>query len=108
MLASLMESLCIAATIFTNASHCSSVFIVAPNRSNLANISIVSDEPYRQTRHLASAVCEPSARPEARSVRNDDFNLFLSCNRTCEIGMTRATGKKYVHVLEELAARVAE
>ena len=45
---------------------------------------------------------------EARSVRNDDFDLFLSCNRTCEIGMTRATGKKYVHVLEELAARVAE
>ena len=28
--------------------------------------------------------------------------LFLSDNRTCEIGMTRATGRTYRHVLEQL------
>ncbi len=27
----------------------------------------------------------------------------MSANRTCEIGMTRATGLTYVHVLEQLA-----
>ena len=42
---------------------------------------------------------------EAASVAKLDADLYLSCNRTCEIGMTRATGKTYVHVLEELAAR---
>jgi FAD linked oxidase, C-terminal domain protein len=45
---------------------------------------------------------------EARSVKHLDADLFLSCNRTCELGMTRTTGHTYVHVLEELAARVAD
>lgn len=45
---------------------------------------------------------------EARSVRHLDADLYLSCNRTCELGLTRATGEKYVHVLEELAARVGD
>lgn len=47
-----------------------------------------------------------STRDEARSVKQLDADLFLSCNRTCELGLTRATGETYVHVLEELAARV--
>jgi len=29
-----------------------------------------------------------------------DFDAFASCNRTCELGMTRATGEQYRHVLE--------
>ena len=31
-------------------------------------------------------------------------DAFVSCNRTCEIGMSRATGETYVHVLETLDA----
>ncbi|WJZ02106.1 FAD-binding and (Fe-S)-binding domain-containing protein [Corynebacterium freiburgense] len=49
-----------------------------------------------------------STRDEARSVAHMNADLFLSCNRTCELGLTRATGHTYVHVLEELAARVAD
>ena len=33
-------------------------------------------------------------------LRNDDFHV--SANRTCEIGMTQATGKKYRHIIEVL------
>ena len=32
--------------------------------------------------------------------RHDDF--YVSANQTCEIGMTRATGKKYRHIIEVL------
>ncbi len=32
------------------------------------------------------------------------FDAYASCNRTCELGMTRATGQQYQHVLELLAA----
>lgn len=42
---------------------------------------------------------------EASEVRKLEAQLHLSCNRTCELGMTRATGKTYVHVLEEIATR---
>ncbi|ROR73448.1 FAD-binding and (Fe-S)-binding domain-containing protein [Bogoriella caseilytica] len=31
------------------------------------------------------------------------FEAYASCNRTCEMGMTRATGREYEHVLELLA-----
>lgn len=39
---------------------------------------------------------------EAAEVRSLDADAHASCNRTCEIGMTRATGKEYRHVLELL------
>ena len=39
---------------------------------------------------------------EAAEVRERDAEAHASCNRTCEIGMTRATGKDYRHVLELL------
>ncbi|WP_296136710.1 FAD-binding and (Fe-S)-binding domain-containing protein [uncultured Tessaracoccus sp.] len=45
---------------------------------------------------------------EARSVAQLDADLHLCLNRTCELGLTRATGRTYVHVLEELAARVQD
>ena len=45
---------------------------------------------------------------EAAAVARLDAQLYLSCNRTCELGMTRATGRTYVHVLEELAARTRQ
>ena len=31
-----------------------------------------------------------------------DFDACVSCNRTCEIGMSRATAHTYVHVRETL------
>jgi len=40
---------------------------------------------------------------EAAEVRALDADAHASCNRTCELGMTRATGKEYRHVLELLA-----
>lgn len=44
---------------------------------------------------------------EAVAVRLHDTDFHVSTNRTCEIGMTRATGRTYRHVLElvELATR---
>ena len=41
--------------------------------------------------------------PEAAEVARLDAEAHASCNRTCELGMTRATGKPYRHVLELLA-----
>ncbi|HET8599388.1 MAG TPA: FAD-binding and (Fe-S)-binding domain-containing protein [Segeticoccus sp.] len=41
--------------------------------------------------------------PEAAEVRTREFAAYASVNRTCEIGMTRATGRPYRHVLELLA-----
>jgi len=39
---------------------------------------------------------------ESREVDAGDFDAYVSCNRTCEIGMTRATGHPYQHILEVL------
>lgn len=47
---------------------------------------------------------------EAEEIGSKSFDAYVSCNRTCEIGMSRATGQSYTHVLEQLnraaAARV--
>jgi D-lactate dehydrogenase len=40
--------------------------------------------------------------PEARSVAGHDAAAHASVNRTCELGMTRATGHPYRHLLEVL------
>jgi D-lactate dehydrogenase len=40
--------------------------------------------------------------PEAAEVSTRTFAAYASCNRTCEMAMTRATGKPYRHVLELL------
>ena len=47
----------------------------------------------------ASATAAQAAQIKA-AVRAGDFDAFASCNRTCELGMTRATGRQYQHVLE--------
>jgi D-lactate dehydrogenase len=39
---------------------------------------------------------------EAREVASVKADAHASCNRTCELGMTRATGESYEHVLEIL------
>ncbi len=41
--------------------------------------------------------------PEARAVARRPATAYASVNRTCELGMTRATGHPYRHVLEVLA-----
>jgi D-lactate dehydrogenase len=38
--------------------------------------------------------------PQAAELSRGQFDAHASCNRTCELGMTRATGHPYVHVLE--------
>ena len=40
---------------------------------------------------------------EAASVATRQFDAYASVNRTCELGMTRATGRPYRHILEILA-----
>jgi len=37
---------------------------------------------------------------QAAELAEGSFDAFASCNRTCELGMTRATGSQYQHVLE--------
>jgi D-lactate dehydrogenase len=48
----------------------------------------------------ASATALPAAE-----VREFGAEAHASCNRTCELGLTRATGRTYRHVLELLAER---
>jgi D-lactate dehydrogenase len=44
-----------------------------------------------------------ATRQQAAEITAADAAAHASCNRTCEIGMTRATGRPYRHVLEILA-----
>jgi D-lactate dehydrogenase len=39
---------------------------------------------------------------EAAEVNRTTYDLYLSSNRTCEIGLSRATGRRYEHVLQAL------
>ncbi len=41
---------------------------------------------------------------EAAAVDSKQYDAYVSCNRTCEIGMTRSTGHQYQHILELLDA----
>jgi D-lactate dehydrogenase len=43
-----------------------------------------------------------ATRTQAEEVRAMGADVHLSSNRTCELGMTRATGSAYRHVLEVL------
>jgi D-lactate dehydrogenase len=52
---------------------------------------------------LHPELTEAATGPEAREVRARPSTAYASCNRTCEVGMTRATGQTYRHVLEHLA-----
>ncbi|MET8413416.1 FAD-linked oxidase C-terminal domain-containing protein, partial [Streptomyces sp. NPDC005195] len=40
---------------------------------------------------------------QAAEVNEREHDGYASCNRTCEMGMTRATGRPYRHILELLA-----
>jgi D-lactate dehydrogenase len=41
-----------------------------------------------------------ATRPEATSLDGRPFTAYASCNHTCEIGMSRATGQHYQHLIE--------
>lgn len=45
---------------------------------------------------------------EAADVAAEPTTLYASLNRTCELGVTRATSRPYHHVLEVLAAALAD
>ncbi len=51
---------------------------------------------------LHPELTESATRAEAAEVMAGDYAAYASCNRTCELGMTRATGRQYQHVLEIL------
>ena len=51
---------------------------------------------------LHPELTESATRAEAREVAALGATHHASSNRTCEIGMTRATGQEYVHVLQLL------
>ena len=54
---------------------------------------------------LHPELTESATRAQAADVAAMDATAHASCNRTCELGMTRATGKAYRHVLELLEER---
>ena len=41
-----------------------------------------------------------ATKAQAAELAEGHFDAYASCNRTCELGMTRATGKQYQHILE--------
>ena len=43
-----------------------------------------------------------ATQEEAAEVKGRTFDAHISTNRTCEIGMERATGRRYVHVVQLL------
>jgi D-lactate dehydrogenase len=51
---------------------------------------------------LHPELTESATRAEAADVAALGATAHASCNRTCELGMTRATGEPYRHVLELL------
>ncbi|MFF3513188.1 FAD-binding and (Fe-S)-binding domain-containing protein [Streptomyces sp. NPDC002573] len=51
---------------------------------------------------LHPEVTAAATAAQAAEITAGDFDAYASCNRTCEMGMTRATGRPYRHVLELL------
>ncbi|WP_326580052.1 FAD-binding oxidoreductase [Actinacidiphila glaucinigra] len=51
---------------------------------------------------LHPEVTQSATAAQAAEITAGAFDAYASCNRTCEMGMTRATGRPYRHVLELL------
>lgn len=49
-----------------------------------------------------------AAAPGAAELSTRAFAAYASCNRTCELAMTRATGQPYWHILEFLEESTRE
>jgi D-lactate dehydrogenase len=52
---------------------------------------------------LHPELTESATRAESASVAAREFDAYASLNRTCELGLTRSTGRPYRHILEILA-----
>ena len=57
---------------------------------------------------LHPELTKSATRREATELAEREFDLYLSANRTCELGMERATGKPWRHALSVLAERMVE
>lgn len=55
---------------------------------------------------LHPELTESATREEAADVARLGSTAHASCNRTCELGMTRATGTDYDHILDLLAETI--
>ena len=82
---------------------------VAPLRHNPGmRILLVEDEPemaawlVRALKQSGFLIDVAATAREAANVEQLGGDAHASCNRTCELGMTRATGQQYRHVLELL------
>jgi D-lactate dehydrogenase len=51
---------------------------------------------------LHPELAEAATAEEAAELGGREFDAYLSSNRTCELGMERATGKPYVHAVQLL------
>ncbi|MDX2648616.1 FAD-binding oxidoreductase, partial [Streptomyces sp. PA03-1a] len=51
---------------------------------------------------LHPEVTQSATAAQAAEITAGTYDAYASCNRTCEMGMTRATGRPYRHVLELL------
>lgn len=85
------------------------------NADLLAIASAVSDSVYEPTDGgccafagdrglLHPELTAAATAPEAAELFGKEFEAYVSANRTCEIGMSRATGHDYRHILELLEA----
>lgn len=52
---------------------------------------------------LHPELTESATANEAEELAQRDFAAYASANRTCELGMARATGQQWVHIVELLA-----
>ncbi len=51
---------------------------------------------------LHPELTESATKAEAAELKEKKFDAYLSTNLTCEIGMSRATGKGFKHILVTL------
>jgi D-lactate dehydrogenase len=51
---------------------------------------------------LHPELTEAATLEEAAEIRSRSFDAYVSSNRTCEIGLERATGEPYVHAVQVL------
>jgi D-lactate dehydrogenase len=57
---------------------------------------------------LHPELTESATQAQAAELAEGRYDSFASCNRTCELGMTRATGEQYQHLLELVDWATAE
>ncbi|MET8084154.1 FAD-binding and (Fe-S)-binding domain-containing protein [Micromonospora sp. NPDC005237] len=55
---------------------------------------------------LHPEVTSGATAAQAAEVNQRDHDAYASCNRTCEMGMSRATGQSYRHVLQVLVEAI--